>query len=104
MDRSHLVVVPDAPRIAEQGFPPSFDWKFLPAKFSDVPMKPAHSEINLSSNANGISNGMKPSVSAFEIVTRSDSNLAEDEPEVEAKEEVVVKRSAKKVNRPQTFK
>jgi hypothetical protein len=100
-----LVVVPDAPRIAEQGFPSSFDWKFLPAKFyADSPMKPAHSDFNLSSNTNG--NGMKPSNSAFEILSRSNSNGVEDEPEPapEVKEEVVVKKSAKAVNRPRTFK
>lgn len=104
LDRSNLVVVPEAPRIAEQGFPSSFDWKFLPAKFyAESPLKPAHSDFNLSSNTNG--NGMKASSSAFEILSASSGNLIEDEPEPEVKDEVVVtKRSAKKVNRPKTFK
>lgn len=102
LDRSLLVVVPDAPRIAEQGFPPSFDWKILPAKFYDT-MKPSYSEKNLSTNAN--ENGMKSSSSAFEILSRSNSELKEEEPEPVVKEqEVVVKKSAKKSHRPKTFR
>lgn len=97
------MVVPEAPRIAEQGFPPSFDWKFLPAKFyADSPLKPAHSEINLSSNLNG--NGIKPSVSAFEILSNSSGNLIEDEPEVVVVEEVVVVTKKSSKGRPKTFK
>lgn len=103
IDRSLLVVVPDAPRIAEQGFPPGFDWKFLPAKFFNGKMKPASSEFNLSSNAMVNGNGMKPSVSSFEIVSRSHSNLNEADVGGE-KQEVVVRKSAKKIGRPKTFK
>lgn len=94
MDRSFLIVVPDAPRISEQGFPPSFDWKFLPAKFSEVPLRPAQSELNLSSNTNG--NGMKQSSSAFEIISRSNSNLNDDDA-MEVKEEVVKKEKKSRV-------
>lgn len=99
LDRSLLIVVPDAPRIAEQGFPPSFDWKFLPAKFYNTSLKPANSEINLSSNLNG--NSMKTSNSAFEILSRSNSNLVEGEGEAE---EIVEKKEIKAVERPRTFK
>lgn len=66
------------------------------------------SELNLSSNAN--EKGMKTSNSAFEILSRSNSNLAEAElePQVdaiqEAKEEVVKKKSGRKSGRPKTFK
>lgn len=35
MDRSFLTVVPEAPRIAQQGFPPNFDWNFI----SDIDAK-----------------------------------------------------------------
>lgn len=53
---------------------------------------------------------MKASNSAFEILSRSNSNLNEADPdapveaEPEIKEEVVKKKSAKKSNRPKTFK
>lgn len=98
MDRSLLVVVPDAPRIAEQGFPPSFDWKFLPAKFYNSSMKPANSDFNISNNLNG--NGMKNSTSAFEILSRNNSNVDDEE---EKSDEVVVKKEAKTIERPSTF-
>lgn len=100
IDRSLLTNVPDAPRIAEQGFPPNFDWKFLPAKFYDSRMKSTVSELNLSSLNE---NGMKAASSAFELLSRSNSNLNE-EPEQEPQEEVVEKKSAKKINRPKTFR
>lgn len=112
MDRSLLSVVPDAPRIAEQGFPVSFDWKFLPPKFFASSMKGAVSEFNLNSIV-GAPNGMKSSVSAFEIISRSNSNanlgdtFEEEEDPLETEEEtdesfenVVVE----KVERPKTYK
>lgn len=64
------------------------------------------SDLNLSSNVNG--NGMKASNSAFDILSRSNSNsnLNEAEPEAQpdVKEEAVAKKSAKKSGRPKTFK
>ena len=109
LDRSLLTFIPDAPRISEQGFPPNFDWKFLPAKFYDSRMKSTVSEFNLSSVNE---NGMKAANSAFELLSRSNSNLNEEEPrqqpetkvEPEPKEEVVAKKSAKKSARPKTFR
>jgi hypothetical protein len=89
--------VPDAPRIAEQGFPSSFDWKFLPAKFYNSTMKPANSEMNLSTNVNG--NSMKTSNSAFEILSSTSDN--NDEREVET---FVSKKEVQTVDRPRTFK
>lgn len=66
-------------------------------------MKPSYSENNLSTNAN--ENGMKSSVSAFEILSRSNSESKEEEAEPVAKEqEVVAKKSAKKSHRPKTFR
>lgn len=99
MDRSLLTTIPDAPRIAEQGFPPNFDWKFLPAKFYDSRMKSTVSEFNLSSTNE---NGLKAAGSAFELLSRSNSNLNNVEPEV--KEEAVAEKSAKKVSRPKSIK
>lgn len=64
-------------------------------------MKTTVSDLNLSS-AN--ENGLKASSSAFELLSRSNSNLNEEEPEAEPKEEVVVKKSAKKANRPKTVR
>jgi hypothetical protein len=63
-------------------------------------MKPANSEMNLSSNLNG--NAMKTSNSAFEILSMSSSNLNEVEGEVE--EVVQKKKDVKAVDRPRTFK
>lgn len=106
MDRSFLSVIPEAPRIAEQGFPPNFDWKFLPAKFYDKKMSFTQSDLNLSSNVN--ENGMRASSSAFDILSRSNSNLNEAGPDApteadpEAKEETLVKKSAKKSSRPKS--
>lgn len=99
-----LTVIPEAPRIAEQGFPPNFDWKILPAKFYDSRMKSTVSEFNLSSNPN--ENGMKASSSAFELLSRSnsDSNLIEEPAEVTEEVPVVVKKSARRSGRPKTFK
>jgi hypothetical protein len=90
-------VVPDAPRIAEQGFPPSFDWKFLPPKFYNSSMKIANSDMNL--NRNSDRNGMKNSASAFEILSRNNSNLDE---EVQS-EEKVSKTELTNGDRPRTF-
>lgn len=109
LDRSLLTVIPDAPRIAEQGFPPSFDWKFMPAKFTEAKMKPSVSEFNLSSNV--MENGMKPSISAMDILSRRNSNLEEEDPGEKEKvgenveeKPAAKKKSAKKVARPKTFK
>lgn len=101
-----MTFIPDAPRVAEQGFPPSFDWKFLPAKFYDTQMKNSTSEMNLNGLNGNVVNGMKASSSAFEILRNSTNDLREEEPEAEPEpepEEVVVRRSAKKVSRPRTF-
>jgi hypothetical protein len=74
-------------------------------------MKAAHSDMNLSSNPNGMNgnglngNGMKSSASAFEILSTSNGNLNEEELELEPEqEERVVEKSANKVSRPRTFK
>lgn len=114
IDRSFLSVVPDAPRIAEQGFPLSFDWKFLPPKFfTNAALKGAMSEFHL--NQIGVApNGLKSSVSAFEILSRSNTNLEDtfDEEEesfekleqeaeyAEQQHQVVVDR----LERPKTYK
>lgn len=103
MDKSLLVVVPEAPRISEQGFPPSFDWKFLPPKFYNSAMKPANSEMNLKSNF--IGNGMKVSTSAFKVLSLSNSNVNEVEREVGNEvEEFVDKTNVEELERPRTFK
>lgn len=49
LDRSNLTVVPEAPRIAQQGFPPNFDWSFIAdidAKTYNLPTK-SQSEYTL---------------------------------------------------------
>lgn len=64
--------MPDAPRVSEQGFPPHFSWDFLPAKFFDVPaIKASQSQMNLSAHTES---HMKQSNSAFEIISRTESN------------------------------
>lgn len=71
-----LTVIPDAPRVHQQGFPSHFSWEFLPAKFFDsppVPIKASQSVFNLTSNHNN-NNVIKPSSSAFEIISRAESN------------------------------
>ncbi|XP_070506432.1 uncharacterized protein [Chironomus tepperi] len=73
IDRGLLTVIPDAPRIAEQGFPSHFSWDNLPAKFYQPPLKFSQSEINLSNNHT--ENVMKQSSSAFEILSTTDSNM-----------------------------
>ncbi|KAL7031544.1 hypothetical protein ACKWTF_007045 [Chironomus riparius] len=77
IDRGLLTVIPDAPRIAEQGFPSHFSWDNLPAKFYQPPLKFSRSEINLSSNST--ENVMKQSSSAFEILSTTDSNMNNEE-------------------------
>lgn len=94
--------MPDAPRIAEQGFPATFDWKFLPPKFfSSSAMKGAVSEFNLNSMK---SNGMKPSASAFEILSRSNTNLSENTHEEEQVDESFEQKEIEKIERPKTYK
>ncbi|CRL04179.1 CLUMA_CG017287, isoform A [Clunio marinus] len=105
IDRALLVAIPDAPRVAEQGFPPSFDWNILPAKFfSENSIRSSQSEFNLSHVKE---NTMKASSSAFEILSRSNSHQMEDESdpkhEQESEREPVTKKSSKKVQRPKTF-
>lgn len=63
-------------------------------------MKPSYSELNLSSVTTD--NGMKLSNSAFEILSISNNNLTEIDSD--PVEEPVKVKSAKKVNRPKTFK
>ncbi|KAG5684639.1 hypothetical protein PVAND_013859 [Polypedilum vanderplanki] len=99
IDRTLLTVIPDAPRIAEQGFPSNFTWDILPAKFYEAPLRVAHSELNLSNNIND--GGMKPSVSSFEIISRSDDMYNNGEEETH--EEEITKVEIKKVNRPKSF-
>lgn len=73
-DRSLLTVIPEAARVHQQGFPPHFSWDFLPAKFFEsptVPIKASQSVFNLSTNNE---NKMKPSNSAFEILSRTESH------------------------------
>lgn len=80
IDRTLLTVMPDAPRVAEQGFPPTFSWDSLPAKFFDVPtIKASQSHMNLSTHTES---HMKQSNSAFEILSRTESNedLNDNEP------------------------
>lgn len=103
-------MIPDAPRIAEQGFPSNFSWDILPAKFYEAPLKVAHSELNLSSNPEPdsdvvVGNGMKSSKSAFEILSLSDNmmNNVETEEEVRVEEEKIKKVVSKTVERPKTF-
>lgn len=57
----------------EQGFPSHFSWNFLPTKFyaNSVPIKASQSVFNLSTNNE---NSMKTSNSAFEIISRAESN------------------------------
>jgi hypothetical protein len=109
LDRNKLTYIPDAPRVAEQGFPQNFDWNFLPAKFFDSKMKAAFSEINLSSiplpsrlgnDLNG--NGMKASSSAFEILSKSNGNL--NGKDFDSGHEEAVKEISLKASRPRTFK
>jgi hypothetical protein len=90
VDRSLLTVVPDAPRVAEQGFPPNFTWDILPAKFYEAPIRAAVSEMNLSMKPEG--NLLKPSVSSFEIMSRSDSMQNGEEEEFTKTEALVVAR------------
>ena len=75
LDRSLLTVVPEAARIAEQGFPSSFDWNFLPAKFSNPVLKSSQSEYALNNN---ISSNLKPSNSSFEILSTSSDIVLND--------------------------
>lgn len=86
IDRSLLTVMPDAPRVSEQGFPSHFSWDFLPAKFFDVPtIKASQSHMNLSTHTES---HMKQSNSAFEIISRTQSNedINDNEP-IKEKEE-----------------
>jgi hypothetical protein len=100
IDKSLLTVIPDAPRVAEQGFPPNFTWDILPAKFYEAPIRVARSELNLSSNHEG--SLLKPSVSSFDIISRSESlNNGDAE---EAQEEEIVKTEVSKVDRPKSIK
>jgi hypothetical protein len=69
-----LTVIPDAPRVAEQGFPPHFTWDILPAKFYDAPIRASHSEYNLSSNPSD-SKVLKPSASAFDIIGSNGNDI-----------------------------
>lgn len=73
VDRALLSIIPEAARVSSQGFPPHFSWDFLPAKFyaNSVPIKASQSVFNLSSNNE---NSMKTSNSAFEIISRAESN------------------------------
>lgn len=99
INRSYLTTIPEAPRIAEQGFPPSFDWNFLPAKFYDTQMKSSYSDFNLSSNVtSNASNNMKSSKSAFEILSKPNDEVQE------VKEPEVVSQVVEAIDRPKTFK
>jgi hypothetical protein len=89
-------VIPDAPRVAGQGFPSHFSWNFLPAKFFDAPLKASQSEFNLSSNENKL----KPSNSAFEILSRSES--LNDVNEMEESSEKGEEPKVEKVDHPKT--
>lgn len=97
IDRGLLTVIPDAPRVAEQGFPPHFSWDSLPAKFYQPPLKFSQSEINLSSNTEGY---MKQSNSAFEILSTTDGNMNNEE----VQEEEIQKLEQIDSERPKTFK
>lgn len=93
-------VIPDAPRVSEQGFPPNFSWEILPAKFHEAQIKVSHSELNLSSN-NDEEVGMKQSNSAFEILSMNEANTEQIESEL-VDEDEMKKLEIETLERPQT--
>lgn len=89
LDRSLLTIIPEAPRIAQQGFPPNFDWSFITeidAKTYNLPTK-SQSEYTLNTTAAESLPQRKLSLDALSTTTDTD-DLVNNNGNVEEPEEV----------------